>query len=539
MYMALFITAVVIILCIFLNKVSTRLGIPMLLAFILLGMFFGSDGVGKIEFSNYGFAEQICSVALIFIMFYGGFGTKWSAAKPVAVKAVLLSSVGVMLTAAITGLFCHFILKMALLESFLIGAVISSTDAASVFSILRSRRLNLKDNTASLLEVESGSNDPCAYMLTTIILALMGGTVSGGKITYMIFAQLAYSAVLGFAIAFVTARILKKYRFSADGFDAAFVLAIALLAYAVPAVLGGNGYLSTYIVGIYLGNHEIQNKKSLVNFFDGITGLMQMLLFFLLGLLAFPSQMPAIFLPALCIALFLTFVARPISVFAILSPFKSSLKQQLLVSWSGLRGAASIVFAVMVTVSPVSTSNDIFHITFLIVLFSILFQGSLIPFLSRKLNMIDDSVDVLKTFSDYSDEMPVQYIQFKIGKGHLWADKKVEEVTLPPETLLVLLKRDGRNLIPDGQTKLQPDDTLVLSAQAQVPGTMDGIMLTEKIIEKKDDWAGKMIADIPKKDGILIIMIQRNGKVIIPKGHTVLKEGDMLVINHENQFVEG
>lgn len=524
----LLITAVVIIACIFLNKVSSRLGIPMLLAFILLGMVFGSDGLVKIEFSNYWATEQICSVALIFIMFYGGFGTKWSEAKPVAVKAVLLSSVGVVLTAAITGLFCHYVLKIALLESFLIGSVISSTDAASVFSILRSKRLNLKYHSASLLEVESGSNDPCSYMLTTILLTLMNGEASGGNIVYLIFAQFAYSLVFGFALALGAAWVMKKYRFAA-GLDAAFVLAVALLAYAAPSALGGNGYLSAYIVGIYLGNHEIKNKKSLVHFFDGVTGLMQMLLFFLLGLLSFPLQMANILFPALMIALFLTFVARPLSVFAVLAPFKSKWNQLALVSWAGLRGAASIVFAVMATVDPASTSNDIFHIVFLIVLFSILLQGSLIPLVAKKLGMIDERADVLKTFSDYSDEVPVQYIQFKIPAGHPWANRTVEEIVFPPETLLVILMRGGANLIPGGKTTLLPGDKLVLSARA--PDVIEGLQLTEKQLGKEDEWAGKTVAELPKKSGVLIVMIKRGGKVVIPQGHTVLKAEDVLVIN--------
>lgn len=523
------IASVVIIACIILNKVTNKLGIPMLLAFILLGIFFGSDGVVKIEFGNYDFAEQICSAALIFIMFYGGFGTKWSEARPVAVKAVLLSSLGVVLTAAITGLFCHYFLKIEWLESFLIGSVISSTDAASVFSILRSKRLNLKYNTASLLEVESGSNDPCSYMLTIIVLALMEGSASGGGIAYLVFAQFVYSTVFGFALAFGSVWIMKKYKFSSAGFDAAFALAVALLAYAVPSRLGGNGYLCTYIVGIYMGNQEIKNKKSLVNFFDGVTGLMQMLLFFLLGLLSFPSQMPSVILPAVAIALFLTFIARPAAVFAILTPFKSNLKQRLLVSWSGLRGAASIVFAVMATVSPASTSNDIFHIVFLIVLFSILIQGSLIPLVSKKLGMIDNKINVLKTFSDYSDEVPVQYIKFKIPENHFWAKKKVADIILPPETLLVLLQRGSDKMIPDGETVLLPEDTLVLIAKA--PGEIEGVRLTERQIEPDDELAGRRISEIPKRDDMQITMIHRNGKVIIPKGYTKLKSGDLMVIN--------
>lgn len=525
----LLITAFVIITCIFLNKISSRLGIPMLLAFILLGMLLGSDGVGGIEFGNYGFAEQVCSIALIFIMFYGGFGTKWTKAKPVAVKALLLSSVGVVLTAGITGLFCFFALGVSFPESFLIGAVVSSTDAASVFSILRSKRLNLKYNTASLLEVESGSNDPCSYMLTLILLSVMSGRGQGGGIAYLVFAQFAYSLLLGGAIAFLAVWIMKKYQFP-EGFDAAFVLAVAIFSYALPAFVGGNGYLSAYLVGIYMGNHEIRNKKSLVSFFDGVTGLMQMLLFFLLGLLSFPSHIPQILLPALWIALFLTFVARPIAVFLVLTPFKSSLNQRLLVSWSGLRGAASIVFAVMATVDSAYTSNDIFHIVFVIVLLSILFQGSLIPFAARRLDMIDDSADVMKTFSDYSDEVPVQYIQFKIPKGHIWAGKKVEDLLFPPETLLVLLKREGNNLIPEGKTVLEAEDVLILSAKA--PDRIEGVILTEKQIEKQDNWAGKTVSELPKTAGMLIVMIQREGKVIIPKGDTVLLCDDVLVNYH-------
>ncbi len=330
--------AAIILLCLSLNKISDKLGIPTLLAFIVLGMLFGTDGIIKIPFDNFQIAEQACSVSLIFIMFYGGFGTNWKQAKPAAVKAVLLSTLGVILTAAAVGVFCHFVLRFGFWESMLIGAVISSTDAASVFSILRSKRLNLKDNTASLLEVESGSNDPCSYMLTVIILAVMSGDFSGGALLWMIFSQVAFGILVGVLVAFASLWILRKTNHVTDGFDTIFVFSMALVAYAGASMIGGNGYLSTYMAGIILGNRPIHNKKSLVHFFDGITGLMQMLIFFLLGLLAFPSQLPAILPYALAIVLFLTFVARPISVFALLTPFGCSVRQQILVSWSGLRG---------------------------------------------------------------------------------------------------------------------------------------------------------------------------------------------------------
>ena len=382
--------AAVILLCLSLNKMSNKLGIPMLLAYILLGMMFGTDGILKIPFDNFTIAEQICTVSLIFIMFYGGFGTNWKQAKPVAGKAVLLSTVGVILTAVTTGAFCHFILKMDFWESMLIGSVISSTDAASVFSILRSRRLNLKNNTASMLEVESGSNDPCSYMLTVIILTIMSGELSGSSLVVMIFSQIIFGILVGVVVALAAAFILKKVNFATDGFDTIFVFSMALVSYAGASMINGNGYLAAYIAGIILGNTPLHHKKSLVHFFDGITGLMQMLIFFLLGLLAYPSQLPKILPIALAIAVFLTFVARPVSVFAILMPFRCPVKQQLLVSWAGLRGAASIVFAIMATVSPAYTKNDLFHIVIFIVLFSISIQGTLLGLVAKKLDMIDE-----------------------------------------------------------------------------------------------------------------------------------------------------
>lgn len=333
----------------------------------------------KIPFDNYLLAEDICTLALIFIMFYGGFGTKWSEARPVAVKAVLLSSLGTIATAGLVGLFCWGVLKLPLLESFLLGSVISSTDAASVFSILRSKRLNLRYNTASLLEVESGSNDPFSYMLTVIVLSLMSGEASGWAFAYQIFAQLVYGGAFGVGVALVTRAFLKRFRFASEGFDAVFIVAVALVAYAAPTLLGGNGYLSVYITGILLGNHTIQNKQALVNFFDGATGLMQMVLFFLLGLLSFPSHLPAIIPTALAAALFLTFVARPLAVGLILGPFRSTFRQMALVSWSGLRGAASIVFSILAITSSAVIDLDIYHIVFFIVLFSILIQGPFFP----------------------------------------------------------------------------------------------------------------------------------------------------------------
>lgn len=521
--------AAVILLCLSLNKMSNKLGIPMLLAYILLGMMFGTDGILKIPFDNFTIAEQICTVSLIFIMFYGGFGTNWKQAKPVAGKAVLLSTVGVILTAVTTGAFCHFILRMDFWESMLIGSVISSTDAASVFSILRSRRLNLKNNTASMLEVESGSNDPCSYMLTVIILTIMSGELSGFSLVVMIFSQITFGILVGVVVALAAAFILKKVNFATDGFDTIFVFSMALVSYAGASMINGNGYLAAYIAGIILGNTPLHHKKSLVHFFDGITGLMQMLIFFLLGLLAYPSQLPKILPIALAIAVFLTFVARPVSVFAILMPFRCPVKQQLLVSWAGLRGAASIVFAIMATVSPAYTKNDLFHIVIFIVLFSISIQGTLLGLVAKKLDMIDENGNVMKTFSDYSDEMPVEFVKISIKAGHPWENRKIKDLTSLPDLLLVLILRGEERIIPNGNTVVLAGDKIVLSALS--PEENLGICLTEIPIEKDSKWIGKPLSRIKLGEEKLVLVLKRNEKVVIPNGNTVIRENDVLVIS--------
>lgn len=527
----LLVASAVVLLCVLFNRVTSRLGIPMLAAFILLGMLFGSDGIFKIPFEDFFFAEQICSFALIFIMFYGGFGTKWASARPVAGKAVLLSTLGVALTAGLTALFCWFALGFPVLVSVLLGSVISSTDAASVFSILRSKKLDLKDGTASLLEVESGSNDPMSYMLTASALTLLRGQASAGALLYLVFSQIVYGVLIGLAVALAARHVFRNFQFAASGFDAAFLIAVAMAAYALPTLVGGNGYLSAYLAGIVLGNSHLPGKRTLVHFFDGVTGLMQMAIFFLLGLVATPSLLPGILFPALAIALFLTFVARPAAVFALLAPFGCTRGQMLLVSWSGLRGAASIVFAIMSINSGVI--RDVFNIVFCVVLLSILIQGTLIPAVSRRLNMIDENADVLTTFTDYTDEVDLQFVKLKIRKGHPWKDQHLRDLQLPPELLVVLLLRGGAHLVPDGATAVQEGDVLVLCAPAFQDETV--IRLSELTVKPGSKWIGQRISSIRNEVGSLVIMIQRGGKTIVPNGQTILRESDVLVLNQTAQ----
>lgn len=520
--------ALAIALCALCTKLSHRLGIPALALFSLIGMLFGSDGVLGIPFADAAMAEQLCSLALVPILFYGGFGTNWKTARPVAGRAILLSSAGVFLTSALTGLFCHLALGMSWWEGMLMGSVVGSTDATSVFSVLRSHKLNCKGGLAPLLEVESGSNDPFSYMLTLILLTLMTGEISAPAVVYQIFAQLVYGGALGVGVALAARAFLRRFRFASEGFDAIFLVAVALLSYVVPTLLEGNGYLSVYITGILLGNSQLENKKALVNFFDGATGLMQMLLFFLLGLLSFPSQLPAIAPTALAVALFLTFVARPAVVFLLMAPFRSSPRQMALVAWSGMRGAASIVFSILAITSPAVTNLDLYHIVFFIVLFSILVQGTLIPVVAKKLNMTDQEANVLKTFTDYTDEVPVQFLQCTLPPDHPWAGQALRTLSLPPDCLLVLLLRRGQQWVPHGSTVLEPGDTLILSGRAG--GAIQGVRLYERTLETGDPWLDRPLSTLSTGTR-LIILVRRGGDVLIPKGDTVLLAGDTLVIN--------
>lgn len=458
------ICALIILVCVTSTKILYKFGVPIILIFIIFGMLFGSDGIIGIYFDNYELTSQLCSIALIFIMFYGGFGTNWNMAKPVAVQSVLLSTVGVVITAGLTGVFCFLVFKTTILEGLLIGSVIASTDAAAVFAILRSQKLNLKGSLASILEVESGSNDPFAYMLTIIILGLMAGN-GYGSIVPMLLIQVIVGVLCGVILAKGTVYLLRRANFEIEGFYPIFVTSVAVLSYALSEYLGGNGYLSLYIAGIIIGNKKIPHKKSLVHFFDGISWIMQIMLFFILGLLAFPSQLPAVVFKGVSISLFMIIIARPIAVFGILSFFNMSFKEKLFISWVGLRGAASMVFAIFAVTYGVPINNDIFHIIFFLALFSVAVQGTLVPMVAKKLDLVDDESPVLKTFNDYKSEKSTKLLEIKVKKDSKYANKSIMDSDIPEEILIVMIKRDGNVLVPKGSTIIMEGDIVVLTGE--------------------------------------------------------------------------
>ena len=455
----------VILLAIFSNKFLDALGIPALLFFMCLGMLFGTDGIFKISFADFANTKDIASLALGFIIFYGGFCTKWTTAKPIIAKAAVLSTAGVFLTAVLTSVFCHFVLELSFLESFLIGAVISSTDAASVFSILKAKNLHLKENTAPLLEIESGSNDPMSYVLVILAITLMQNQSSGFVIA-LFFKQMIFGILIGVLVAKISIYIYEKTSIITDENGSLFIIALVLLSYLLPFFCDGNPFLAVYFLGIILGNANILNKVPMMHFFDGITKLAQIGIFFTLGLLAFPREVPSILLTGMLIFLFLTFIARPATVFLLLSFFKSGINQCLLVSWAGLRGVASIVFAIIAMDSGITLHYDLFHLVFLISILSVAIQGTFLPLAAKMTNMIDPHVDIKKTFNDYEEECAVKLLRITVPKNHEWVGKPIRCVEFPQKSLAVLIKRKQERIIPKNSTVIQAGDNITLSLPA-------------------------------------------------------------------------
>lgn len=521
----LLITAVVLVLCFFSDRLSGKIGVPALLIFIGVGMLFGCDGLLKIPFENYNFAESVCEAALVVIMFTGGFSVNAKQAKPAAVKACLMSTLGVAITAGVTGLFCYFVLHFSAAESFLVGSVISSTDAASVFSVLRSKKLNLKNGLAPLLEVESGSNDPFSYMLTILALSVYEG-LKPGRIFLMTAAQLGFGILFGVGVGIAVVYIARHFASSSDGFGCILFLAAALLAYGLPVLFGGNGYLSVYIAGIIIGNSKVPKKSEAVVFFNGITGLCQIAAFFLLGLLASPSRFADSLLPALLIYLCLTLLSRPAAVLALCG--KMSLKERAFVSLAGLRGASSIVFAITAVTHGGSTKADIFNIVFIVCLMSMLFQGWLLPSAAKKLDLIDDSSDVLKTFNDYCAESPVSAVRIYISQGHPWANLPLSQVRLPDGSRAMMIKRGKKTIVPRGNTVILEDDNLILSVPAW--DESGDLPLREIHIGTRHSWKGSRISELNLPENLLIVLIKREDESLIPDGNTEILEGDTVVV---------
>lgn len=456
---------------ILMSKTGYRTGMPILLVFMFVGMFFGCDGVG-IEFHEVNHAQTLGIFALNIILFSGGMETRLKDIRPVLQQGILLSTAGVLLTTLFTGLFIFWIsdnsplgMEMSLVTSLLLAATMSSTDSASVFNVLRTQKIGLKYNLRSLLELESGSNDPMAYMLTVTLIQLLtaGSTGITGTLTLFVL-QFVIGGLGGFLLGKLSVWILGRIKLENPSLYPILLLSIIFIIYTVTNVCQGNGYLAVYIAGILVGNASIPNRKETRTFMDGITWLFQIMMFIVLGLLVKPHEMLDMFLVALLISGFMILIARPLSVFLCLSPFrKMNIRSKLFISWVGLRGAAPIIFATYPVVADIPGSGQLFNIVFFVTILSLMTQGVTIPRVARWLRLDQPLIQEEKNFGV---EIPAE-INTELGEFLLTADmlkehNRLKDMKLPQGALVILVKREDEYLIPNGQMELLINDRVLI-----------------------------------------------------------------------------
>ena len=463
----LLIGSILLFVSIVVGKTVYRFGVPALLLFLLVGMLFGSDGLG-LQFHNAKIAQFIGMVALSVILFSGGMDTKFKEIRPILSPGIVLSTVGVFLTALFTGLFIWYLSGMSwtnihfpLITSLLLASTMSSTDSASVFAILRSQKMNLKHNLRPMLELESGSNDPMAYMLTIVLIQFIQSDGMGtGNIIGSFIIQFLVGAAAGYILGKLAILILNKINIDNQSLYPILLLSFVFFTFAITDLLRGNGYLAVYIAGMMVGNHKITFRKEIATFMDGLTWLFQIIMFLMLGLLVNPHEMIEVAVVALLIGVFMIFIGRPLSVFLCLLPFrKITLKSRLFVSWVGLRGAVPIIFATYPVVANVEGSNMIFNIVFFITIVSLIVQGTSVSFVARLLHL---STPLEKTGNDFGVELPEEIdtdlSDMTITMEMLNEADTLKDMNLPKGTLVMIVKRGDEFLIPNGTLKLHVGD---------------------------------------------------------------------------------
>lgn len=468
----LLIGGILLFVSIIVSKTGYRFGVPTLLLFLIVGMFFGSDGLG-LQFHDAGEAQFIGMISLSIILFTGGMDTRFKEIRPVLAPGVLLSTVGVALTTLFTGLFINFILSTfsqghiehSMTISMLMAATMSSTDSASVFNILRTQRMNLKHNLRPMLELESGSNDPMAYMLTIVLIQLVqSADMSGWEIGGMLLIQFVMGGLIGFTLGQLTVRLINRIRLGNSSLYPILLLSSIFLIFTLTTFAKGNGYLAVYIAGMVVGNSRIVNKREISTFLDGMTWLFQIIMFLTLGLLVNPHEMLDIAVPAILIGVFMMLLARPLSVFISLLPFKSiTFRSRLFISWVGLRGAVPIIFATYPVVAEVEGARIIFNIVFFITILSLVIQGSSISFLARKLQL-DEPLE--EEHNHYGIEIPeevgTQLKAIVLTEEMLAHGNSLKDMKLPNGMLVMLIKRQDEFIVPNGTLELNIDDELLV-----------------------------------------------------------------------------
>jgi len=450
------------------GKTSHKFGFPVLILFLGIGMLAGSDGLGGIHFDNPKTAQFIGIVALNFILFSGGLDTDWQSVQPILWQGITLSTLGVVLTALSVGLFVFLVTDFTIYEGLLLGSIISSTDSAAVFSILRSKSLALKGNLRPTLEFESGSNDPMAYILTIVFTGLVINQDSSFiAILPMFLRQLLLGGLLGFVFGKIGTILINKIRLDYEGLYIVLVIAIMFFSFSATDFIGGNGFLAVYIASVYLGNQELIHKKKILKSFDSFAWLMQIILFLTLGLLVFPKQIIPFMGIGLIISVFLIFVARPLSIFISLIPFKIQQGSRLFISWVGLRGAVPIVFATYPLIAGAEKANMIFNIVFFISITSVLIQGTTLSLVAKWLHLTLPEQLKQRTLTDIvlSDSIMSNLTEIMIPDNCSIIGKQVVQLGMPKTTTISFIQRDNKYLTPTGSTIIMSNDKLYVLSE--------------------------------------------------------------------------
>ena len=464
----IFLGAALLLIGVLLSKTSSRFGVPSLLLFLLLGMLGGSEGLLGIEFEDFALAQRYGIVALAFILFSGGAGTAWRDIRPVLAPGVALATVGVLLSAVVLGSLAAVILGLPLLEGMLLGSIIASTDAAAVFSLLRSRGVSIAPRLRSLLELESGSNDPAAVFLTVGIITLIQSPDAGLLTLVQLFVvQMGVGLLAGWLFAQGAVRLINRLQLEYEGLYPALTIAFVLITYEGTAWLGGSGFIAVYVAGLTFANTEFLHKRSLLRFHDALAWLMQISMFVLMGLLVFPSNLPPVAGPATLVAAVLMFVARPLAVFLTLAPFRTSIRDMTFIAWVGLRGATPIVLATFPVVAGVANGETLFDVVFFVVFLSVLAQGTTIPAAARRLGLaiLTPRANRYSFDAVISGDDGHSLREVTIVEGAPAVGRSIVNLGMPAGVLVVLLYRAGHVVVPQGGTVLQAGDRVLLLAE--------------------------------------------------------------------------
>ena len=467
----LLIGAILIFCAIMISKTGYRFGIPTLLLFLLVGMGFGTDGLG-LEFDSAEDAQFIGMIALSIILFTGGMDTKLRDIKPVMAQGMILSTVGVLLTTLLTGGFIFWLsgfssmnIAMPILTSLLLAATMSSTDSASVFNLLRSQRMNLKENLKPMLELESGSNDPMAYMLTIALIQVIasGSGFDIGLLVKDLLVQFFVGGVMGYAFGRLAVWLINKVNLSNSSLYPILLLSLVFITFTITDLLHGNGYLAVYILGVIVGNARLVFRKEINTFMNGLTWFSQIVMFLSLGLLVNPHEMLGVSVCAMLIGLFMIFVARPLTVMLCLLPFRQmTFKAKCFVSWVGLRGAVPIIFATYPVVSEIPGSLVIFNIVFFITLLSLIFQGMTIAPVAKWLSLdLPEEKEGNEFGVEIPEEIDSQLTDVTLTPEMLEDGNRLMDMNIAPGTLVMLVKRGSEFMIPNGRMELKVGDKLL------------------------------------------------------------------------------